>query len=410
MSLDQLLNSPSADAAGPIVSVPANDAEAVEAAREFAESIRPTSVARDASRAVPRDELDELRRSGLLGITVPHEYGGPEVSRSTVIAVFRTIATADAAIGQTPQAHFGAIEAIRLRGTDDQKRFFFSAALRGERIANAAAERGTARADIRETTLSTAPAGTLRLRGIKYYSTGALTADWIAVLAKDELRKPVLVLVPGDAPGIERHNDWNGFGQRSSNSGTTVLDDVLVRPEQVVPRPAPGDPPDVAIATTQLVHAAVDVGIARGAFEDGVAFIQTSARPWHEAGVEKAADEPHVILQVGHLATRLAAAEALLTSAAQTLDEVRGGTITVDSAARATLAVAQAKAFGAEVSLQIATEILEVAGSSATDASLGLDRHWRNARTHTLHDPARWKLHQVGAFVLSGQLPPMQLP
>jgi alkylation response protein AidB-like acyl-CoA dehydrogenase len=151
------------------------------------------------------------------------------------------------------------------------------------------------------------------------------------------------------------------------------------------------------------------VGIARGAFEDGVEFVQNSARPWHEAGVERATDEPHIILHVGRLATRLAAAEALLASAAQTLDAVRSTTITPESAARATLLVGQAKAFGAEIALQIATEILEVAGSSATDADLGLDRHWRNARTHTLHDPTRWKLHHVGAFVLSGQLPPTRL-
>jgi alkylation response protein AidB-like acyl-CoA dehydrogenase len=243
------------------------------------------------------------------------------------------------------------------------------------------------------------------LRGTKYYSTGALTADWIGVQALDAEGETAWVFVPSDAPGLTRVDDWHGFGQRSSHSGTTILKDVPVTGDQVL-RPPGEDLANTIVPATQLVHAAIDVGIARGVLDDGVAFVRERSRPWHEAKVSRAADEPHVILHVGRLATRLAAAEALLQSAATTLDEIRAAPLTADAVGRATIAVDQAKAFAAEISLQVSTEILEVAGASATDEQHGLDRHWRNARTHTVHDPARWKLHHVGAFVLSGELPP----
>ncbi|MBO0767268.1 MAG: acyl-CoA dehydrogenase family protein, partial [Solirubrobacterales bacterium] len=297
------------------------------------------------------------------------------------------------------------IEALKASGTEDQRRRFFAAALAGERFANAIAERGTERADIRKARLQQAGDGFL-LNGTKYYSTGALTADWVAVLAADPDDNQAFVLVPAGSPGLERHDDWRGFGQRSSTSGTTVLKDVRVSAEQVLPRPAPDAALNLIGPGTQLVHAAIDTGIARGALDDGTAFIRDRARPWREANVARAAEEPHVIVHVGKLATRVTAAEALLGWAADTLDQIRAEPLTEASVTRAVLAVDQTKAFAAEVSLQVASEILELAGSSATDAGHGLDRHWRNARTHTLHDPARWKFHHVGAWLLSGEQPP----
>jgi SfnB family sulfur acquisition oxidoreductase len=379
--------------------------EAIAAAAALATELRAGAVARDAERDVPTEALRALSRSGLLGITVPAEHGGADVDRRTVTEVFRLLASADPAVAQIPQAHFGLIEALRLTGSAEQQRRFFGAALRGARFANAVAERGTARADIRRTQLIRRLDGRLVLRGTKYYSTGVLTADWIGVQALNTEDQATWVLVPSDAPGLTRVDDWRGFGQRSSHSGTTTLEDVRVAPDQVL-RPPREDLANTIVPATQLVHAAIDVGIARGALDDGVAFIRERSRPWHEAGVERAADEPHVILHVGRLATRVAAAEALLHWAATTLDAVRAAPLTAAGVGQATLAVDQAKAFAAEISLQISTEILEVAGASATDEQHGLDRHWRNARTHTLHDPARWKLHHVGAFVLSGELPP----
>jgi alkylation response protein AidB-like acyl-CoA dehydrogenase len=59
-----------------------------------------------------------------------------------------------------------------------------------------------------------------------------------------------------------------------------------------------------------------------------------------------------------------------------------------------------------EVALEASNTLFELAGTSSVQAGLNLDRHWRNARTHTLHDPVRWKYHVVGNYHLNGVTPP----
>jgi alkylation response protein AidB-like acyl-CoA dehydrogenase len=205
----------------PTRAVPAlsDPSDAVAVAAALAAEFRAGAVARDAARTVPREQLERIGHSGLLGITVPAAYGGADVTRATVAEVFRLLATADPSIAQIPQAHFGLIETLKLHGSDVQKQRFFSAILNGERFANAISERGTAAVNVRMTRLERTASGGV-LDGRKYYSTGALTADWIAVTAQDEDNAPVFVLVPAGAEGLTRIDDWTGFGQRTSTSGT----------------------------------------------------------------------------------------------------------------------------------------------------------------------------------------------
>jgi alkylation response protein AidB-like acyl-CoA dehydrogenase len=163
-------------------------------------------------------------------------------------------------------------------------------------------------------------------------------------------------------------------------------------------------------ARAQLVHAAIQVGIAGGALRDAQQFVTTRARPFFEASragwAPTAGADPNTILRFGRLATRLRAAEALLADAARTQADV--GRVPADepAAARGSVAVAQEKAFASEMAVEIASDIFSLTGASAADARLDLDRYWRNARTHASHDPADWKLHHVGNFLLNGALPP----
>jgi alkylation response protein AidB-like acyl-CoA dehydrogenase len=154
-----------------------------------------------------------------------------------------------------------------------------------------------------------------------------------------------------------------------------------------------------------LIQAAIDAGIARAAVADTIDFVRHRARPWVDAGVDAARREPFTIAEVGKLQIELHAAEALLARAARTLDEVASHPVDADSAARASIAVAEAKALTTEIALLASEKLFELAGSRATLAEWNLDRHWRNARTHTVHDPVRWKYHAVGAYWLNGTRP-----
>jgi SfnB family sulfur acquisition oxidoreductase len=392
----------------PTVSVPilADDAAAITVAHAVAEQIAPGVVERDraGSDAVPTEALAALDSSGLLGITVPRALGGAEVSMTTLAEVTRIIAAVDPAIAQVPQAHFLFVDVLRVWGTERQRERLFGDVLAGARIGNALAERGGQHAQDLKTKVS----GNV-LDGTKYYCTGALTARWIAVSALDDDGRLVAAIVPRDAPGVTVDTDWDVIGQRATISGTTRFEDVTLDPALLVDYARAYEVPQQLGARAQLFHAAIEVGIAGGALRDARAYLQNKARPSTEAvraGASVAADDPHVLHRFGRAATRVHAAEALLADAARTLDEVGLEPQDADAAARGSLAVAGAKAFGSEVAVDVASELFQLCGTSSTATKYDLDRHWRNARTHSVHDPLDWKYHHIAAYDLAGVQPP----
>jgi SfnB family sulfur acquisition oxidoreductase len=386
--------------------------DAVAAARAVAAALAPDVVARDraGATAVPTAALATLDASGLLGITVPREHGGPGLGMATLAEVTRTLAAVDPSIAQVPQAHFLFVHVLQVWGEDAQRARVFTEVLAGARLGNALAERGGLHAQDLMTRLVRSPDGSAaRLRGRKYYTTGALTARWIAVSALDEADRLVAVLVDRDAPGVTVDTDWDVIGQRATISGTTTLDDVAVDPALVIDYAQAFQVPQQLGARAQLVHAAIEVGIAGGALRDARAYLREKARPSSEAvraGAHVAGDDPHVRQRYGRAATQVRAAEALLRDAASVLDAVGVVPDSAAAAVRGSLAVAGAKAFGSEVAVQVASELFALCGTSSTASKYDLDRHWRNARTHSVHDPLDWKYHHIAAWELQDLAPP----
>ncbi|MBK0059033.1 SfnB family sulfur acquisition oxidoreductase [Pseudomonas sp. S44] len=381
-----------------------NDAEALQAARELAEVARQQASRRDQQRKLPWAEIELFTRSGLGSISVPKAHGGPDVSFATIAEVFRLISAADPALGQIPQNQFGLLQLLRLTASEAQQALIFRSVLDGWRIGNAGPERST------KDTLTlkariTRDGDTYRISGEKFYSTGALFAHWVAVKALDDEGRQRLAFVRRGSPGLRIVDDWSGFGQRTTASGTVLLDQVPVDADLVIDNWRQADQPNIQGAVSQLIQAAIDAGIAEAAIDDAIAFVRDKSRPWIDAKVERASDDLYVIADIGRLKLELHAAEALLRKAAQVLDEANATPIDAAAAARASIAVAEAKVLTTEISLQASEKLLELAGSRATLAEFNLDRHWRNARVHTLHDPVRWKYHAVGAYYLNGTLP-----
>ncbi len=408
MSVDMAAGTATAARTRP-VPVITTGAEAVQVAREYAASIAGEVIERDRAGGVPRRELAALDASGLLGITVPRAYGGAGLSAAVLAEVVRVIAAVDPAVAQAPQSHYLFVDVLAVLGPPAQRHRLFADVLAGARLANGMAERGGHHAQDLKTKLTRVGAG-LRLSGRKYYCTGALTARWLGVTALDDADRLVLAFVERDAPGVSLDEDWNVMGQRATVSGGAAFDDVAVDPDLVLEYHEAFERPQQLGARTQLVHAAIETGIAGGALRDAREFLRTRARPFFEAAragwAEAATQDPHTIYQFGALATKVAAAEALLTSAAATLDEI--GLVPRDAAAaaRGSLAVAQAKAFGTEAAAEVASGLFALTGASAADERHDLSRHWRNARTHGSHDPVAWKYHHLGNYLLNDALPP----
>jgi SfnB family sulfur acquisition oxidoreductase len=383
----------------------ADDAEALAVAAALADDFRATAAERDARRRLPRPEVDRLSRSGLLAVTVPAEHGGADVSARTVAEIFRLLATADASLAQIPQSHFVYVNVIRRQGTEEQKKFFFAELLAGRRLGNAQSEAGTRHVQDIRTRLTPRPDGGYLLDGVKHYCTGALFADWIPVLARAEDDKLHVAYVPGDAPGVTVVDDWDGMGQRTTASGTVRLEGVEVPADRVLPHHLTFEGPQFHGSFAQLLHAAIDAGIARGALTEAAAFVRTSSRPWFEAGVGTAAEDPLLVQRFGELALNVRASEALLAEAADRVQDAREH-LTDGTAARASIAVAAAKVHAARTAIEVADGLFEVSGTRSALDSLNLHRHWRDARTHTLHDPVRWKIQHLGRHELTGAPPP----
>jgi SfnB family sulfur acquisition oxidoreductase len=381
-----------------------DDTEAIATARRIAATIAKEAVSRDRERRLPYDELDLLSDAGVLAITVPKAYGGAEVSAGALAEVIAILSEADGSIGQIPQNHFFMLEALRLQGSEEQKRFFYGRILAGERIGNALSEIGTKTAQDHKTRI-TRDGPAYRLNGKKFYSTGVLFAQWVAVVANDDDNNSTIAFVPREARGLTIVDDWSGFGQRVTGSGTTILDDVEAHPISVLSLRAVFDAPTTMGPIAQIMHAAVEAGIARAALAETIAFVRTRSRPWKDSGVDHAYEDPYTIAQIGEMKLRVSASDALLERAGRFVD-VAISDPTAESVAAASVAVAEAKAASTEASLHVASKLIELAGSRGTLAEYGLDRFWRNARTHTVHDPVRWKYRAIGDYWLNGINPP----
>lgn len=381
-----------------------DDAQALQAAHELADVARLQASRRDQQRKLPWSEIEQFTRSGLGSISIPREFGGPQVSFVTLAEVFAIISAADPALGQIPQNQFGILNVLLDSATERQKKQLFQSVLEGWRIGNAGPERGT-KNTLELKARITANGDGFVINGQKFYSTGALFAHWITVKALNDDGKQVMAFVRRGTPGLRIVDDWSGFGQRTTASGTVLLNNVPVEAELVVDNWRLSEIPNIQGAVSQLIQAAIDAGIARGAIDDSIRFVRERSRPWIDAKVERASDDLYVIADIGKLKIELHAAEALLRKAGQVLDQVRAAPVTAESAARASIAVAEAKVLTTEISLLASEKLFELAGSRATLAEFNLDRHWRNARVHTLHDPVRWKYHAVGAYHLNGTLP-----
>ena len=381
-----------------------NDQDAINAAYQVADFALEGRNYRDQTRTLPFAEIEQFSQKGLGGLRIPKQYGGAYVSNKTLARVFRILNKADSSVGQIPQNQISLLYLIDLMGTEAQKQFIFQQILDGKRLANGGPERHTKDSKTLNTSLSIEN-GHYYLQGEKFYSTGSSFAHWLAIKAIHPEGHVVLVLVDREAQGVEVINDWDGFGQRTTSSGSVRLNHVEIDPFLIFDERILTAAPTYRGAYSQLLQAAIDVGIAEAAFEDTLAAVK-KARPIVDAQVEKASFEHYTLQEIGKLQIQLEAAILLLDEAAEYLDELdQLDAVTDEQAAHASILVAEAKIYANDAALNISEKLLELGGSRSSLSQFNLDQHWRNARVHTLHDPVRWKLHALGDYYLNHKLP-----
>ncbi|ALH96288.1 SfnB family sulfur acquisition oxidoreductase [Acinetobacter equi] len=380
-----------------------NDAEALEIVQQLAHQFKNHAIQRDAERILPFEEVEAFSQSGLWAITVPKEYGGTDVSTQTLTQIIALISGVDGSLGQIPQNHFYALEVLRNNGSKDQKQKIYAEVLAGARLGNALAEFKTKAAHIRQTIIKKSEQGYI-VNGEKFYCTGSIFAHRIPTLVKDENNREFLAFIPRHSEGLSIKNDWTGFGQKTTGSGTVKFENVHVDEDDVIPFDIAFSQPTLVGPFAQVIHAAIETGIARAAFEETLERIRL-ARPWIDSGVESSTQDPLTLFELGRIITDVRATEVLLKQAARSIEAAKP-LPNAENIAKASIDVAKVRALSTEVALKASSKLIELAGSRGSQRVDGLDRFWRNARTHTLHDAARWKYYFIGNYSLNGIIPP----
>ena len=364
---------------------------------------------REGDRILAHDAVTALRDARFTSLRIPRSLGGSGASLRQLFWLLIGLGEADPNLPQILRAHFAFVEGQRgARREGAETRDWLELVANGAVFGAAMAERGSATETT--TTLTAQESGGWILDGVKYYSTGTLYASWIVAVARDGEDRLILA-VPADAPGVTLDDDWDGFGQRLTGSGTTRFDGVRLTDAHILKRtPARQVPGDrFLIAFYQLVHLATLAGIARAIRRDAIAFVQAKTRTFGVPGQTSPRHDPLVQRVVGRLSAIAFAAEALVDRVARMLDELDidglHGELEPARYAEADIAAFEAQQIALPLVLEASTLLFEVGGASAVSRSLLLDRHWRNARVLASHNPAIQRERAIGDFRLNGTDP-----
>ncbi|WP_460695617.1 acyl-CoA dehydrogenase family protein [Nocardia thraciensis] len=378
-----------------------SDSELDEIFAPLFEQIAAGAVDREIDRRLPYEEVDRLRRARFGALRVPVEFGGYGAGVRQLFRLLIELAAAESNIPQALRVHFSFVEDQLLAEPGPARERWLRAVGDGALVGNAISEPGVGAADRYRTRL-TRDGDRWLLNGVKYYSTGSLYADHI-LAAADRDGERIGVLVDAHAEGVRQHDDWDGFGQRLTASGTTEFTDVVVADDRVL-GPGYGVPgPTYSTAYLQLVQLAVLAGIAQRAERDARDWVVRRTRTYTHAPADLPRHDPLVQQVIGRLSAAAFGARASVLAVADILDEVlAAGARDEKSLVAAELAAARAQLGIIDTVLPATSLLFEVGGASATSERLRLDRHWRNARTVSVHNPAIYKARALGDHLLNG--------
>ena len=258
--------------------------------------------------------------------------------------------------------------------------------------------------------LALASPGGWVFNGPKSFASGSVGSHRMVVSAwQREAQSLVIAVTPTLRPGVRVRLDWDAFGQKQTDSGTVDFERVEIPHEDVLVPPGATHTPRMTLRplVSQLIMANLYLGIAQGAFAEGRKYTLEQARPWAGSGAARPAEDPIVQHRYGDLRLAIRAAEAVTDEAQRALQAAldRGEALTAAERGAVAVAVAEAKVLAHRAAMDVSAQFFELAGARATSSRLGLDRFWRNARVHTLHDPVDVKLRDLGRHALL-DLPP----
>ncbi|RKP55765.1 acyl-CoA dehydrogenase family protein [Pararobbsia silviterrae] len=373
-------------------------------AQSIADWLSETAIERDKAGGTPKIQRDMLRESGLLGLSIEREFGGLGASWSVTLETVRILARADSSIAHVYGFHHLMLATAGLFGERAQWAPLFDATIREKWFW------GNTLNPLDTRTVSTPREGWREFNGQKTFCSGALDSDMLIASARqDGLDRLVIAAIPTTRTGITLHEDWDNIGQRQTDSGGVTFERVRVDESEIFARPGPLGSiratlrPLIAQATLTQIY----LGIAEGAFDAMRDYVRTDARHWPLSSADRQAKDPYALERGGEFWLALESARALTERASTAFDRAweAGDRLTSEERGDTAIAIATAKLASAKAGLDITTRLFDVLGARSTRGELGLDRFWRNLRTHTLHDPLDYKTRELGDWAINRELP-----
>jgi alkylation response protein AidB-like acyl-CoA dehydrogenase len=385
-------------------------AELLSAADRVALELRGTAAERDRANETPRAEVELLRRHDLLQVQEPVHYGGSGFNYAQAAQITRRIARGDTSIAHLIGYHYAQTRIAPLFGTPEQADA--QSRLNGERrLFWGGVQNPRGGSDL----VLTRDGDGFRLNGHRTFASGASLADHLSITAIFE-GNLVFVSIPGGREGFNPLHNWDNIGQRLTDSGGVELNNVRIERSEVLgPDPIGGGEltPYHTLVTPhwQLAFVNFYVGTAEGAIEEALEWTRSNAAPWETSGVERATDDPYILQTVGEIISEVRGAAVLADRAGEALQAALdfGPGLSADQRAEAALTIYEAKVVSTKVALDATSRLFEIQGARATTAAYGFDRHWRNIRTHTVHDPVAYKAREVGDWALNRRAPEFSL-
>ncbi|MBK0062757.1 MULTISPECIES: acyl-CoA dehydrogenase family protein [unclassified Acinetobacter] len=374
--------------------------------RPIFKKIEAGALEREQRRQLPYEQIQWLKQASFGALRVPVAYGGAGVSLPQLFQLLTELAKADSNIVQALRGHFAFVEDRLVAHNTQQQNDWFERFVSGDIIGNAWTEVGAVQiGDVITRITQEEATGKLLVNGEKYYSTGSIFADWIDLFAYDDVsQQHVIAAIDRHASGVQIDDDWDGFGQKTTGSGTLRLQQVELPSVHIIPFDQRFK---YQTAFYQVIHLATLSGIAQAAVETFSHEVRERKRIFSHANADLARHDPQVLQVIGQASAKAYASEAITQRTAEALQkaylshfsesDIKEHQANID----AELESAQGQVVIADLVLDLTSKLFNALSASASSTTKQLDRFWRNARTVSSHNPLIYKEKAIGDWVVN---------
>ena len=375
----------------------------IEIAKQLAKTFATTAAERDKQGGNPKAERDLIRDSGLLGLSIPTEFGGQGADWATIFKTIQIIANVDSSLAHVYGFHHLLIATVQLFSQKQQYQPWFEQTVKKSLFWG-----NTLNPLDKRTTATQISEQEYIFHGDKSFCSGSIDSDILLCSAFNDEGKLLIGVIPTQREGVSFLGDWNNMGQRQTDSGTSHFDQVKISKNELLLNPGPLSTSYSSLRPliAQLIFVHLFLGVAEGAFQVAQETIQNQ-KAWSKSLAENAVNDPFTQKHFAEFYVQLESVRLLAQKAVETLQWAWdiGESLNAEQRGQVSIAIATAKIAATNSSLLITQNIFQVMGARATTAKLNMDRFWRNVRTQTLHDPIDYKYQEVGEWLLTGKVP-----